>query len=98
MAEPHEAHDRDDLEARLAAAYRAGRRTRRSLLPAEPPDRELVSLGARLRRATLARYRERYADSRHRLLFCLPRDPRMSLWYGDLVACSTTSASPGRGR
>ena len=47
----------------------------------------MVSLGARLRRATLARYRERYADSRHRLLFCLPRDPRMSLWYGDLVAC-----------
>jgi hypothetical protein len=87
MAQPHEAHDRDDLEARLAAAYDAGCAARRSALPDEPPDRDLVSLGARLRRQTLARYRGRYADSGLRLFLCMPRDPRTSPWYGDLLAC-----------
>ena len=87
MADPHDTHDRDDLERRLAAAYRAGRAARRSSLPPEAPDRELVSLGGLLRRETLARYRGRYADSSERFFLCVPRHPSTSLWFCDLLAC-----------
>jgi hypothetical protein len=87
MADPDTAHDLDDLEAGLAAAYAAGRADRRSLLPLESADQHLVTLGNRLRREALESNRNRHAASRHRLFLCVPRDPHMSLWFRDLLAC-----------